>query len=66
MRVTSLVATPDTITIKHDHLRHLHLQKLRVGLLKHVQQVKDCREFYGEARIRDSIQCCREILGSII
>ena len=32
------------------------------GLLKHVQQVKDCREFYGEGRIREAIQCCREIL----
>ena len=31
------------------------------GLLKHVQQAKDCREFYGEARIRDAIQSCREI-----
>ena len=27
------------------------------GLLKHVQQVKDCREFYGEGRIREAIQC---------
>ena len=31
------------------------------GLLKHVQQVKDCREFYGEGRIRDAIQCRHEI-----